>query len=143
MMRFINHLIAILLITAVIPAGLPLHMQEDVSLDGRIALNDAVLLVKNLSTTRESRHGFSTDFSNMISALQTVAGIKTDPSSHEHGRSGPHKKTTDMQPDLTGLLASTFEIPLPVHQASAYVDYDISLLSLLIAPPSPPPKITC
>lgn len=140
-MQTVRYLITALLIMAVVPAGIPLHLQEDVSLDGDIALNDAVLLVRTLSTTEETHKGFANDFSRMITTLQMVAGIKTDPSDSNDGQSAPVKKSTSLQPDLAGLLTATINIPTPDTQASAYSDYNESFYTLITSPPCPPPKI--
>jgi hypothetical protein len=74
-MRAVKNLIHVLLITAILVAGIPLHHQGDANRDDQVDLADAILRVQGVALTAEQPAVFRENLENALITLSAVAGF--------------------------------------------------------------------
>ena len=124
-----------ILIGAVLLSGLPFFSPEDVNRDKRVNLEDVILSVKDFSQTVNQPELFTSKVEQVVSTLYVVAGLKRD-----------IKPANDTQASGAQLWVSlpyvipSFNLVTPPDISSNFIEKPTHYQSIIMSPPSPPPK---
>jgi hypothetical protein len=75
-MNLIKNIMSILLVLVISTTGIPCFLVEDVSHDGTVNLQDALLQVKDFAKSADGSASFDFRFEKMLNTLSSVAGLK-------------------------------------------------------------------
>lgn len=75
-MKKIRNILHIVLMLAIVSAGLPVYHPIDINRDERVDLKDAILHVQYLATSAENPAAFGKGFENALFSMKVTAGLK-------------------------------------------------------------------
>jgi hypothetical protein len=131
MMKICRHIITFMLIILLLASGLQRLSSEDINIDGRIDVSDAVFAAKRFVEVSQDAEVFKQSFGKMISAMYIAAGLKTVIQAND-------KPLTSSSSDIVFLLA-LFVFVFSFCIFSEICDIDLSYSTLSIEPPLPVP----
>ena len=77
-MKALKRILSAWVVFALIASGWPVFNSHDISRDGKLDLEDAILNLKNLVQDSESSGEFLLEAKNVISTLRILAGLRAD-----------------------------------------------------------------
>ena len=134
-MQTLRHILTIVLVFAILTAGLPLFSPEDANRDSRLDLKDAVLHVQDFARTADNPAAFAAGFEKAVSALQALAGLKTVIKPADNAKS----TNTILSLDIS-YLTSSYNLSTTLNSYFQPTEKSFYYQSITSTPASRPPQ---
>jgi hypothetical protein len=132
-----KYMLCITLALFTLLSGFPLRHRQDADHSGKVDLRDAVLHVKQLVGTADEAGSFQAEAALVIQTMQVAAGMKTVIRQHT-----PVKDTSFTSGADSVFICQSAGFELMTEYIEPVVQLQNTLESILLAPPSPPPRIS-
>ncbi|CAN2042664.1 Dockerin domain-containing protein [Candidatus Magnetomoraceae bacterium gMMP-15] len=135
-MKSTTKICSVILAVMMLLSGIPFFINEDVSRDRNVDLQDVILVIRGVAQTADSSIGFKAEIKRALSVLNVVAGLKSviKPAKDSNASS------TFLFHDFPFILSS-FQIVPPADNTFYIYESLIHYNSLTILPEVPPPRI--
>ena len=139
-MKFLRCIVSLVLTLAISSSGIPVYMIEDVSRNGVVGLEDAIMQVQDLTQSTSSTAGFEFSFENLLNTLSAVAGLKNLVNPNKESKSSKHQVQVTISPDK---IINSFSIHLPplLSSSEEYPEHSAFYASRTLDASTPPPRI--
>ena len=138
-MKLLRCIVSLVLTLAISSTGIPVYMIEDVSRNGVVGLEDAIMQVQDLNQYSSNSAGFEFDFENLLNTISVVAGLTNPSDPNKESKSNKHQVQVVTSPDR---ITNSFSIHLPPLLASSaeYPEHSFLLASRPLDASTPPPR---
>jgi len=132
--RKTGNVFSLILIIAIMATGLPVQKTGDITHDGRIDLQDAVVGVRQIASSAHDLQSFQSSMEDAVTALYVAAGLKK---AIKADRSQTGNPLPEVQPPR---LISAFQVdPALVASMESSIS-EIPCRSVTLTPVTPPPR---
>ena len=140
-MKLLRCIVSLVLTLAISSSGIPVYMIEDVSRNGVVGLEDAIIQVQDLTQSSSSTGGFEFNFENLLNTLSAVAGLKSLVNPNKESKSSKHQVKVTISPDK---ITNSFSIHIPplLSSSEEYPEHSAVYESRPPDSSTPPPRLT-
>jgi hypothetical protein len=134
-MSKIRNVFSLILIVMIMATGFPVHQPGDITHDGRIDLQDAVVGVREIASSAHDPLRFKSSLEDAVTAFHVAAGLKK---AIKADRSPTGNPLPEVQPP--GLISAFKVTPTLV----ATIESSLSIVpyrSVTLSPVTPPPRM--
>ena len=134
-MKISQQIISLILIGALLMTCFPLGNMEDISQDGKVDLQDVILVVKGVARTVETSESIKKCVGRAVAVISVAAGLKTIIKS---SKDISLSKTTSINDFL--FLVSSNQVEIFCNNSLIIDETSIQFKSIEFPPISPPPQ---
>jgi hypothetical protein len=138
-MKLLRCIVSLVLALAISSSGIPVNMIEDVSRNGVVGLEDAIMQVQDLAQSPSSTAGFEFNFENLLNTLSAVAGLKNLVNPNKESKSSKHQVQVAISLDK---ITNSFSLLIPplLSSTGEYPEHSVVYASRPLDASTPPPR---